>query len=357
MRLAKSIVLSLFLSTPFFMTSCSSDGQEEIQEEVLQEEGEFAEEEGEFNENFGGENEDAGNNFGNAGFNNTVNNQFFNNENNPAGNLPVDEGFQAEGDMQQVMEEMNTGNVGQFDQDAGNFANNPVLAPEQGLDQGAGNIGQFDQDAGDFANQAPAAPAPAATAGTPVAPGLPELGSKMSYMVQRGDTLGKIASKVYGDPSRWTEIADFTGIANPRLIYPGDVVYYQLTEQTMSFASSYESTARSEVIVSEGDTLSTIASRVLGDANNWKLIWRLNDNISNPDRLEAGSTIYYVSPSQMAAVDTALTGEKMAEAKKVEESKDSFKLALHMQAIDETKEDLGIDSFEINSIDEGYSFI
>ena len=354
MRLAKSIAMSLFIAFPLLTSSCSTDSQqEEIQEEVFQEEGEFEDEE--MNENFNSDMNGEGNNFGNAGFNNTVNNQFFNNETNPVGNLPADEGFGGEGDMQQVMEEMNTGNVGQFGEETGNFANNPVLAPDQGFAEQV--------PAGDFVNQAAnsaldqaAMPAPMAGAtGSPLAPGLPELGSKMSYMVQRGDTLGKIASKVYGDPSKWTEIADFTGIANPRLIYPGDVVYYQLTEQTMSFASNYESTARSEVIVSAGDTLSTIASRVLGDANNWKLIWRHNDNISNPDRLEAGSVIYYVSPNQMAAVDTDLDSEKIAQ--QTIELDNSVQLLAKAQSIDEAGADLGADDYDVNSANEFYTFI
>ena len=139
------------------------------------------------------------------------------------------------------------------------------------------------------------------SAGMAAAPGLPELGSKMSYVVQRGDSLATIAMKVYGDMNKWREIADFTGMANPRLIYPGDVVYYQLTENTMAFAAAYETAPRSEVTVGQGDTLSTIAGRVLGDSQAWKSIWRENDQIDNPDELTAGMTIYYVDSGAMMA--------------------------------------------------------
>ena len=76
-----------------------------------------------------------------------------------------------------------------------------------------------------------------AAAGMAAAPGLPELGSKMSYIVQSGDTLANIAEKIYGDREKWREIAEFTGMANPNRIYPGDVIYYQLTDQTMAFSS------------------------------------------------------------------------------------------------------------------------
>jgi len=197
-----------------------------------------------------------------------------------------------EADLQEIIEEMNQSGFDQFG-GGGNFAgfNNAPMA------SGSGAMGGMQS---------------MATAGAPAAPGLPELGSKMSYIVQRGDTLAKIATRIYGDPNRWTELANFTGLANPRLIYPGDVVYYQLTEQSMAFAAAYESVTRSEIQVMEGDTLSTIASRVLGNSNNWKLIWRQNDNIDNPDRLTAGTTLYYVEPSMLSsAVDSFK--EKFAE--------------------------------------------
>lgn len=138
-----------------------------------------------------------------------------------------------------------------------------------------------------------------AAVGMAAAPGIPELGSKMSYVVQRGDTLASIATKIYGDMNKWREIAEFTGMANPNMIYPGDVVYYQLTDQTMAFASAYESMPKSEVVVQPGDTLSTISSRVLGSSQDWKLIWRQNDNIDNPDVLVVGQTLYYTNDSGM----------------------------------------------------------
>lgn len=143
-----------------------------------------------------------------------------------------------------------------------------------------------------------------AAVGMAAAPGLPELGSKMSYVIKRGDTLASVATKIYGDMEKWREIAEFTGMANPNMIYPGDVIYYQLTDQTMAFAAAYESVKRSQVVVQPGDTLSTISSRVLGRSNDWKMIWRQNDNIDNPDRLVVGQTLYYVDPGMlMSALD------------------------------------------------------
>ena len=49
----------------------------------------------------------------------------------------------------------------------------------------------------------------------------PALG--FGYEVQKGDTLSKIAKRVYGDASRWKEIweANKAQIPNPDLIHPG----------------------------------------------------------------------------------------------------------------------------------------
>lgn len=162
-------------------------------------------------------------------------------------------------------------------------------------------------NAATVANASSAAPAasseaPAdAAASTPAGNGLPETGSKMPYVVKRGDTLGTIAAKIYGDKSHWKEIASLSSLKNPSRIYPGDVVYYQLTQQTTSFASSYENSARKEVTVQQGDTLATIAKRVLGNSQEWKAIWRQNDTVDNPDKLKVGQTIYYVDAGGFAS--------------------------------------------------------
>lgn len=45
-----------------------------------------------------------------------------------------------------------------------------------------------------------------------------------SYTVQAGDTLWDIAERVYGDGSQFMKIAEASGIANPDLIQPGQVL-------------------------------------------------------------------------------------------------------------------------------------
>ncbi len=159
------------------------------------------------------------------------------------------------------------------------------------------------------AEAAPAAPAEAA------APGLPQMNSKMAYVVEAGDTLGKIATKIYGDQKRWRDIANLSGMSNPNHIYPGDVVYYTLEDSSRNFASAYESIKRAKEIVREGDTLAAISKRVYGTSKAWRHIWRQNDNIDNPDQLTAGMPVYYV---EKGAFSVALNKVKAIEVAKVQ---------------------------------------
>jgi nucleoid-associated protein YgaU len=43
--------------------------------------------------------------------------------------------------------------------------------------------------------------------------------SRRIYTVRAGDTLGRIAAQIYGDPFRWPVIFEANNIANPDLIY------------------------------------------------------------------------------------------------------------------------------------------
>lgn len=139
-----------------------------------------------------------------------------------------------------------------------------------------------------------------AAAGAP-AGNLPEPGSKMHYIVQRGDTLANIAEKIYGDRELWREIQQLTGMENPHRIYPGEVVYYRLTEQSQAFAAAYENTPKGEIAVQAGDTLASLAQRIYGDPGEWQAVWRANDTIDNPDRLTVGQIVYFVNNSEVMA--------------------------------------------------------
>jgi nucleoid-associated protein YgaU len=68
---------------------------------------------------------------------------------------------------------------------------------------------------------APPAPEPAAAAAPPPPPPPP---APRTYTVVSGDTLWAISERFYGDGGKYQVIADASGIANPDLIYPGQVL-------------------------------------------------------------------------------------------------------------------------------------
>ena len=137
--------------------------------------------------------------------------------------------------------------------------------------------------------------------GAPASGGLPEIGSKMAYIVERGDTLAKISQKIFGSASHWQEMATLSGFTNPKRIYPGDVVYYTLDTSAVAFAKAYDAVQRAEEQVKPGDTLASISKRVYGESSGWRSIWRHNDNIENPDVVQSGSTVFYVPKGAVQA--------------------------------------------------------
>lgn len=53
-----------------------------------------------------------------------------------------------------------------------------------------------------------------------------------TYIVQRGDTLSRIAEQAYGDPAPWRHIARANGITDPRTLEPGQVLTIPRLEVT-----------------------------------------------------------------------------------------------------------------------------
>lgn len=228
-----------------------------------------------------------------------------------------------ENDLQDIITEMN-GQQPAGDNATAEAATGDAAAPADGAAAAPAGDAATTAPANSTASAAPAAapaaaaPGPASTAlpqqpgGSPAAAGLPELGSKMAYIVEPGDTLAKISQKIYGAPSHWQEMATLSGLANPSKIYPGDVIYYTLEDSALAFAKAYDAVQRAEEQVQPGDTLATISKRVYGETSGWRSIWRHNDNIDDPDVVQSGSTVYYVP---RGAVQAALTKFKSDAAK------------------------------------------
>ncbi|HYP92137.1 MAG TPA: LysM peptidoglycan-binding domain-containing protein [Mycobacterium sp.] len=70
----------------------------------------------------------------------------------------------------------------------------------------------------------PQAPAPAPEPEPAAAPPPPPPPAARTYTVVSGDTLWAISERFYGDGSKYQLIADASGVSNPDLIYPGQVL-------------------------------------------------------------------------------------------------------------------------------------
>jgi LysM repeat protein len=68
------------------------------------------------------------------------------------------------------------------------------------------------------------APAPEAAPAPPPPPPPPPPPAPRTYTVVSGDTLWAISERFYGDGSKYQIIADASGVANPDLIHPGQVL-------------------------------------------------------------------------------------------------------------------------------------
>ncbi len=79
--------------------------------------------------------------------------------------------------------------------------------------------------ASSFANMT-ISPTPTVTPMSPqaVSPTTPQAITGGEYIVQKGDDLWDIAVRAYGDGYRWTDIAKANNLANPRLIFSGNVL-------------------------------------------------------------------------------------------------------------------------------------
>jgi LysM repeat protein len=110
-----------------------------------------------------------------------------------------------------------------------------------------------------------------------------------NYTIQQGDTLSSIAQQAYGDSNQWEVISNANNITDPNLIYAGQVLYIP----TLTSASP---TPGSNYTVQQGDTLSEIAQKAYGDANQWQTIYNYPANKqvigSNPNVLRPGEVLF-----------------------------------------------------------------
>ncbi len=118
----------------------------------------------------------------------------------------------------------------------------------------------------------------------------------MKYVVVRGDTLGKIAARIYGDSKQWRTLADLNSLPNPDRIHPGDVISFSSNNKSKQFETSYYG-SKQKVVVQNGDTLQKISKRVFGKNSYWKTLWQFNaEAVKDPNHIHSEQVLYYVAP-------------------------------------------------------------
>ena len=113
----------------------------------------------------------------------------------------------------------------------------------------------------------------------------------ISYTVQEGDTLWKIAEKYYGSGAYWEKIyQDNSGvISNPDKIYAGQVLVIHLT--AISNPMQEQDPNLTYYTVKSGDSLWKIAQQFYGHGWHWRKIFMANDSIPNSKFIYEGQVI------------------------------------------------------------------
>ncbi len=147
----------------------------------------------------------------------------------------------------------------------------------------------------------------------------------LPYYVQAGDNLARIGKKIYGSRTSWKIIAELNHIVDPNKIYAGDVIYYEVTDKSKIFAETYENAPRAKIIVKKGDTLTQISKVVFGRAKDWRVLWKENPQILNPDRIKEGTSVYF-RPKALTADASAYINIDKEKENKAPPVKDNEKL-------------------------------
>lgn len=112
----------------------------------------------------------------------------------------------------------------------------------------------------------------------------------ISYTIQPGDTLWKIAKKYYGNGENWRKIYEdnVNVISDPNKIFVGQVIVINITSGNIT-TTAITAASGNTYTVQSGDNLWKIAKKVYGKGRSWRKIYEANQSvISNPDNIRVG---------------------------------------------------------------------
>ena len=117
----------------------------------------------------------------------------------------------------------------------------------------------------------------------------------ITYTVAAGDTLSKIALKMYGDRKFWRKIyADNKDVLkNPNRIYVGQKLTLYFDQDETQNQSDADSTVKANTyVIKPGDTLWRIATKLYKKGYYWKNIYEANrKTIKSPEKIRVGQMI------------------------------------------------------------------
>jgi len=114
------------------------------------------------------------------------------------------------------------------------------------------------------------------------------------YVVEKGDSLWKIAEKKYNDGYAWTKIAKENDLKNVSVLHVGQKLKIPVIEAkiTATVIETNNKIDQGEYKVVKGDSLWKIAVRTYGDGYKWVDIYQENKaKLNNPGLLEIGMII------------------------------------------------------------------
>jgi len=117
------------------------------------------------------------------------------------------------------------------------------------------------------------------------------VGGWSSYVVQKGETLMKIAYSNYGDVYKWKKIYN----DNQDVLKDPNFVSAGVTLKLEKTSAPFFQTNGEKYLIKNGDTLGKISNKIYGTNKKWRDLWENNKQlIRDPNKIYAGFHLFYL---------------------------------------------------------------